>query len=614
MIRRLDGLLQGDYRTLFRGVGIDFPDLREYEPGRRRPPHRLERHRADGHAVRAPVHRGPRADGVAAARPVAVDGLRPDRPAEGARPQRARDDLRPAAHPRRQPRRRDPLRQRGRGARSPPRQRPEPGARARPASCMRPPGPQRRRHRPDAGCSSTPHARDPAPLAGLPRLRLHHRARLGAPAAAAHGAPRGRRDPPARPARVRAARRRRDRGRGRRDRRAARRRLQRPRVPAAAPRGRASTARPSCARRRSAPASTSTRCRPRTTSCRRSSGSSSRASGGAADVARLAVAAALLLAASPRWSSRTRGRCGCAPSGPPGSRSEGLVPTAAARERAWRRHVPFALFAAALALVCFALARPTMSVALPQRRGHGDPRLRRVEQHARRGPRADADRGGEEAAARRSSSGSRARSASASSRSATAPSPSCGRRNVKADVHRRDQAALGRAAGRRSARGSSRRSARSRASRSRSTSRRSQSDAGARSNIGFFGSSAIVLLSDGENTSRLDPLKLAEVASAAGVRVHTIGVGTKQGTVVEIDGFSVATALDEDLLKKIADVTDGTYHEAERRRRAREHLQVDRPRVQARRRSRRGDRRCSRRRGAAPRARLACSRSSGSGG
>ena len=33
VIRRLDGRLQGDYRTLFRGVGIDFADLRDYEPG-----------------------------------------------------------------------------------------------------------------------------------------------------------------------------------------------------------------------------------------------------------------------------------------------------------------------------------------------------------------------------------------------------------------------------------------------------------------------------------------------------------------------------------------------------------------------------------------------------
>lgn len=33
VIRRLDGLLQGDYRTLFYGSGADFADLREYQPG-----------------------------------------------------------------------------------------------------------------------------------------------------------------------------------------------------------------------------------------------------------------------------------------------------------------------------------------------------------------------------------------------------------------------------------------------------------------------------------------------------------------------------------------------------------------------------------------------------
>jgi uncharacterized protein (DUF58 family) len=33
VIRRLDGRLQGDYRTMFRGAGIDVADLREYQPG-----------------------------------------------------------------------------------------------------------------------------------------------------------------------------------------------------------------------------------------------------------------------------------------------------------------------------------------------------------------------------------------------------------------------------------------------------------------------------------------------------------------------------------------------------------------------------------------------------
>ena len=33
VVRRLDGILQGNYRTVFRGTGLDFMDLREYEPG-----------------------------------------------------------------------------------------------------------------------------------------------------------------------------------------------------------------------------------------------------------------------------------------------------------------------------------------------------------------------------------------------------------------------------------------------------------------------------------------------------------------------------------------------------------------------------------------------------
>jgi uncharacterized protein (DUF58 family) len=33
VVRRLDGLLQGDYRSLFHGPGLDLAALREYEPG-----------------------------------------------------------------------------------------------------------------------------------------------------------------------------------------------------------------------------------------------------------------------------------------------------------------------------------------------------------------------------------------------------------------------------------------------------------------------------------------------------------------------------------------------------------------------------------------------------
>jgi uncharacterized protein (DUF58 family) len=33
IVRRLDGMLQGDYRSLLYGFGVDFADLREYQPG-----------------------------------------------------------------------------------------------------------------------------------------------------------------------------------------------------------------------------------------------------------------------------------------------------------------------------------------------------------------------------------------------------------------------------------------------------------------------------------------------------------------------------------------------------------------------------------------------------
>ena len=81
--------------------------------------------------------------------------------------------------------------------------------------------------------------------------------------------------------------------------------------------------------------------------------------------------------------------------------------------------------------------------------------------------------------------------------------------------------------------------------------------------IGYYGSAAIVLLSDGENTTDPDPLEVAGLASTAGVRIYPIGVGSPQGTVLEVDGFQISTALDEQTLRHIAETTDGTYYSAE---------------------------------------------------
>lgn len=80
--------------------------------------------------------------------------------------------------------------------------------------------------------------------------------------------------------------------------------------------------------------------------------------------------------------------------------------------------------------------------------------------------------------------------------------------------------------------------------------------------IGWYAGSAIVILSDGEETGGPDPLELADLASTAGVKIHTVGLGSTQGTQIKVDGFTLATRLDEELLKQIAATTDASYHAA----------------------------------------------------
>jgi Ca-activated chloride channel homolog len=239
--------------------------------------------------------------------------------------------------------------------------------------------------------------------------------------------------------------------------------------------------------------------------------------------------------------------------------SEGLVQTAGSHRVRRRRHIPFALFAAALALVCFALARPIVSLAFPERQGTVI-----LAFDVSNSMRADDLEPTRLQAAKRAATAFveqqprtvRIGVVTFSDGAVTVLRPSKVKKDVLAAIKRLsvgggtslgqglytsleaiagkpltiDEAALER-------------------------------DDGV-VDIGFFGSSAIVLLSDGENTSELDPLRLAEVASTAGVRVHAIGVGTPEGTVVEIEGFSIATALDEPLLMEIATVTDGSYEQA----------------------------------------------------
>ncbi len=79
---------------------------------------------------------------------------------------------------------------------------------------------------------------------------------------------------------------------------------------------------------------------------------------------------------------------------------------------------------------------------------------------------------------------------------------------------------------------------------------------------GTHGSAVIVLLSDGENNQRPDPVAAAQAAADRGIRIDTVGIGSAAGTTLNLDGFSVHTQLDEATLQQVASITDGTYQEA----------------------------------------------------
>lgn len=83
------------------------------------------------------------------------------------------------------------------------------------------------------------------------------------------------------------------------------------------------------------------------------------------------------------------------------------------------------------------------------------------------------------------------------------------------------------------------------------------------SQIGPYPSAVVVLLSDGENTEAPDPLEIAQIAAEAGVRIFSIGIGSPEGTVLQIDGFNILTQLNETSLQEIASLTNGSYYNAE---------------------------------------------------
>lgn len=76
-------------------------------------------------------------------------------------------------------------------------------------------------------------------------------------------------------------------------------------------------------------------------------------------------------------------------------------------------------------------------------------------------------------------------------------------------------------------------------------------------------SSAIVLLTDGENNMNPNPLEAALLAAERGVRIHTIAVGSREGIELTVNGFTVFTKVDEAMLKQVSEITQGTYYIAD---------------------------------------------------
>ena len=76
---------------------------------------------------------------------------------------------------------------------------------------------------------------------------------------------------------------------------------------------------------------------------------------------------------------------------------------------------------------------------------------------------------------------------------------------------------------------------------------------------GSYSSAAVIMLTDGQRTTGVDPLEAAKMAADRGVRVYTVGIGTVDGETIGFEGWSMRVRLDEDTLKSIANRTQGEY-------------------------------------------------------
>lgn len=76
---------------------------------------------------------------------------------------------------------------------------------------------------------------------------------------------------------------------------------------------------------------------------------------------------------------------------------------------------------------------------------------------------------------------------------------------------------------------------------------------------GSYGSGAIILLTDGQRTTGPDPIESARMAADRGVKVYSVGIGTRDGDSISFEGWTMRVKLDEDTLKSISTMTMGEY-------------------------------------------------------
>lgn len=72
----------------------------------------------------------------------------------------------------------------------------------------------------------------------------------------------------------------------------------------------------------------------------------------------------------------------------------------------------------------------------------------------------------------------------------------------------------------------------------------------------------VVLMSDGQSNRGVSPTEAARIARDQQVKVYTVGVGTAEGTFLNIGGRPIWVRLDEETLREMAAITDGTYFHA----------------------------------------------------